>query len=124
LAERVDDISGRRYAAWFRDLDSWTEYWDIYHPETRGRFYFGDGRDEAGLLSTYLPRERVPALFRLWRRMALVTQSEDADHREFAQCARQPEVASSVMEVDRLVSRLFREHFGEPVRKAQCAHYL
>ena len=36
----------RRYMAWFHELDAWTEYWDIYHPETHGRFYFGDGARE------------------------------------------------------------------------------
>ena len=49
-----------RYAAWFHDLDAWTEYWDIYHPESKGRYYFGNGRDEQGLLPAYMPRHSWP----------------------------------------------------------------
>ena len=52
--------AGQRYAAYFRELDAWTEYWDIYHPETHGRYYFGDG-EHPGLLSAFLP---TPANYR------------------------------------------------------------
>jgi hypothetical protein len=65
----------QRYVGWFHDLDAWTEYWDIYHPETLGRFYFGDGDGEQGLLTRFLPRERRPPAFVAWTRMALATGS-------------------------------------------------
>lgn len=60
----------RRHAAWFHELDAWTEYWDVYHPETKGRFYFGDGAGERGLLTRFLPREQCPPAFLAWTRMA------------------------------------------------------
>src|SRR5580698_3567986 len=56
----VASESPARYAAWFHELDAWTEYWDLYHPETRGRYYFGDGEVEAGLLTPLLPRTSYP----------------------------------------------------------------
>jgi hypothetical protein len=45
----------KRYCAWFHELDAWTEYWEIYHPESRGRFYFGDGSGEPGFLTQFVP---------------------------------------------------------------------
>jgi hypothetical protein len=109
-----------RYAAWFHDLDAWTEYWDIYHPETRGRFYFGDGGDEPGLLTKLLPRERRPPVFVAWTQMAL--GSIDAE--KFAEQVRVPDVASAVMEVDALVANLFRKHFGQTSDPGVISDYL
>src|ERR1700748_1062448 len=63
--------NGQKYARWLHELDAWTEYWDIYHPETRGRYYFGDGRGEEGLLTCFLPREQRPASFLAWKQLAL-----------------------------------------------------
>ena len=62
-----------RYCAWFHDLDAWTEYWDVYQPQSRGRFYFGDGPDAPGLLPPGSSRGTGgrPALVRAWVRMAL-----------------------------------------------------
>jgi hypothetical protein len=51
-----------RHVGFFHELDAWTEYWDIYHPETRGRFYFGDG-SEPGLLTRLLPARWPTARF-------------------------------------------------------------
>ena len=109
-----------RYAAWFHELDAWTEYWDIYHPETRGRFYFGNGSEEEGLLTKFLPRERRPPAFIAWTRMALSIGSSEA----FAEQVRRPEVASAVMEVDALLARLFATYFGDAAEPSVQADYL
>ena len=60
-----------RYAAWFHELDAWTENWDIFHPETEGRYFFGNGRDQEGLLSAFMPRHSWPAPFTAWMAVAL-----------------------------------------------------
>lgn len=109
-----------RYVRWFHELDAWTEYWDIYHPETRGRYYFGDGQTEGGLLSRFLPRTQYPAAFVAWTRMALLSGSPDAFVAEV--CL--PDVATAVMEVDALVARLFAEHFGDASEPDVQADYL
>jgi hypothetical protein len=98
-----------RYVAWFHELDAWTEYWDIYHPETRGRFYFGDERGEPGLLTQLLPRERRPPAFVAWTRMALGSTPASS----FGDAIRAPAVAAAVAEVDDLLARLFAKHFGD-----------
>src|ERR1700730_5144322 len=92
--------ASNRYAAWFHELDAWTEYWDIYHPETAGRYYFGDGRGELGLLRQFLPREHKPPVFNAWVRMALGV----GNLQEFSNLARVPDVATAVIEVDQLVA--------------------
>ncbi|MEI9932220.1 MAG: hypothetical protein WDM89_17170 [Rhizomicrobium sp.] len=116
----ADDADGARYAAWFHELDAWTEYWDIYHPETAGRFYFGDGKTEKGLLGRFLPREGRPPVFTAWTRMALQTGPRSA----FVEAARAPEVAAAVSEVDELLTRLFAKHFGDAHDRAVQADYL
>jgi hypothetical protein len=109
-----------RYAAWFHELDAWTEYWDIYRPETRGRFYFGDGLEERGLLTLFLPRERRPPAFAAWTSMAL----SSGDAATFEREVRVPEVASAVSEVDALVARLFKDYFGDASDARVRADYL
>jgi hypothetical protein len=110
----------RRYSAWFHELDAWTEYWDVYHPETDGRFYFGDGATESGLLAKFLPRAHRPPAFVAWTRMALANESGDL----FAAEVRISDVASAVMEVDALVARLFTKHFGDAGDPHVQADYL
>jgi hypothetical protein len=110
----------QRYVGWFHELDAWTEYWDIYHPETRGRFYFGDGNGEQGLLTRFLPRERRPPAFVAWTRMALRTGSADS----FAEEIRLPAVASAVMEVDGFVATLFAKYFGDATDPSAQRAYL
>jgi len=100
---------GHRYAAWFHELDAWTEYWDVYHPETRGRFYFGDGAAESGLLTRFLPRTQYPPAWMAWTRLALGTQPYAA----FLDEVRKRDVSQAILEVDALVGRLFGKHFGE-----------
>ncbi len=109
-----------RYAAWLHELDAWTEYWDVYHPETEGHFYFGNGSSEEGLLTTILPRERRPPVFSAWTRMALAEGSAEVFQAE----VRAPKVSSAVMEVDALVSRIFRKYFGEATDQRVHADYL
>jgi hypothetical protein len=110
----------QRYGEWLRELDSWTEYWDIYHPETRGRFYFGDGHAEPGLLTRFLPREQKPPVFLAWRQAALRVGSVEA----FVSHVTEPEVSGAIMEVDRLVNRLFHKYFGDPTLPETREDYL
>src|ERR1700675_2714555 len=98
-----DPQADLRYVAWFHELDGWTEYWDIYHPETRGRFYFGDGETEEGLLTRFMPREQYPPVCTAWMRMALLQGTPE----KFRAEAVVPDIASAVMEVDNLVAGLF-----------------
>jgi hypothetical protein len=112
----------QRYVAWFHELDAWTEYWDIYHPESRGHFYFGDGDGEPGLLTQFLPRERRPPPFVAWTRMALSRDAAATD--EFVRAVQLPGVASAVMEVDGLLTLLFAKHFGDASDKRVAADYL
>jgi hypothetical protein len=112
-----DDL---RYVAWFHELDAWTEYWDVYHPETKGRFYFGDGQDEPGLLGRFLPRTTYPPPWTAWTRVALNSAAPE----DFRAEVRKPEVASAVMEVDELVGGLFARHFGDAADPAVQADYL
>ena len=127
LAERAADafvpepVPGeQRYAAWFHELDAWTEYWDIYHPETCGRYYFGDDRGEPGLLSRFLPRLHYPPPFVAWTRMALGTASRDGFLTEVGAS----DVAAAVLEVDALVARIFSDHFGAADDPDVQASYL
>ncbi|MBS0418590.1 MAG: hypothetical protein JSR66_12820 [Proteobacteria bacterium] len=112
--------ASNRYAAWFHELDAWTQYWDIYHPETNGRYHFGNGTTEQGLLRKFLRREQRPAAFNAWVRMALALDG----HAKFVEEARVPEVAAAVLEVDRLVSRLFKQHFGDASDPGVQADYI
>ena len=92
-------------AEFFWELDSWTEYWDIYRPETHGRYYFGDG-EHPGYLSAFLPtpkRLRNP-VFDSWKTMALCSDG-DADAallERFESEARRPHVVEAVLAVDEL----------------------
>lgn len=110
----------QRYCAWFHELDAWTEYWDIYHPETRGRFYFGDGKSEAGLLRKLLPRDGCPPVFAAWKRRALYGDTGGA----FASAVRDPDVAFAAMEIDGLLAKLFAKYFGDASDASVHADYL
>jgi hypothetical protein len=125
-AETGGTEADRRYVGWFHELDAWTEYWDIYHPETRGRFYFGDGAQERGLLSQLLPRGgRCPPPFQAWKRLALYPDTPGIDRRlVFIQTLRDQAVASAVAEIDDLVAALFSRHFGDPGVPAIRGDYL
>lgn len=104
-----DAIKDQRYVGWFHELDAWTEYWDIYHPETCGHYYFGDGHNDEGLLTRFLPRTNYPPAFVAWTRMALRSGTPE----RFFEEVRAPRVAAAVMEMDALVGRLFSRHFGD-----------
>jgi len=118
--EQPYSMDERRYAAFFHELDAWTEYWDVYHPETHGRFYFGDGSNEPGLLTRLLPRDGPPGVFKAWTRAALGV----APPSDFSEAARAPEVASAVAEIDALLGRIFSAHFGDAADPAVRADYL
>src|SRR5262245_9747027 len=110
-----DDDAGARYAAYFFELDAWSEYWDLYHPETRGRYHFGDG-SRPGCLSAFLPDpERGPSpVFDAWKAYAYASREADdgEPRRLFEEQARQQRVAEAVLDVDGLVCSIFAERFG------------
>ena len=116
LSDDCPKLSGRAYAQYFWELDSWTEYWDLYHPETHGCYYFGD-TDHTGYLRTFLPspqRRRNP-VFDSWKILAIYSGGEanpELNERFEAQ-ARQPQVVEAVLAVDELVRRVVRTHFGK-----------
>jgi hypothetical protein len=117
--------AARRYAAWFHELDAWTEYWDVYHPETHGRYYFGDGTGERGLLTRFLPHEGRPPPFTAWAARALYPSGPDVDRQAvFEGAVREPLVAGAVLEVDALVAAIFARHFGNVGDAATRDDYL
>jgi hypothetical protein len=109
-----------RYAAFFHELDAWTEYWDVYHPETKGRYYFGDGATESGLLTKLLPNKTRPPVYVAWCRMALGCGSREDFLRELAA----PDVRSALVEIDEFVVRLVEKHFGNLSDEAVQDDYL
>ncbi|HET9095166.1 MAG TPA: hypothetical protein VFN37_00775 [Candidatus Baltobacteraceae bacterium] len=116
----IEADADARYVAWFQELDAWTEYWDVYHPESKGRYYFGDGISEPGLLTRLLPNQIRPAVFTAWSRMALGSGTTGAFVRELTIS----EVASAALEIDGFVARLFAEHFGDAGDRAVQRDYL
>lgn len=115
----TESPADQRYAAWFHELDAWTEYWDVYHPETRGRYYFGSA-GEPGLLTLLLPKTSYPPVFTAWIQRALHTGSDD----RFRAAVDAPEVTAAVREVDDLVAGIFDRHFGDPRDPATRSDYL
>ena len=109
-----------RYCAWFHDLDAWTEYWDIFHPESRGRFYFGDGAGEPGLLSAFMPGHDRPRPFLTWLDLA----AGRGRHTAFDAAVRDPYVADAVLGVDDLLAELFERHFGDAADPGVREDYL
>jgi len=107
------------YTAFFFELDAWSEYWDVYHPETKGLYHFGDG-SQAGDLSAFLPGpgEMRSPVFDAWKAYALASRDEEnapeAKRRFEQEVERRPEMAEAAPAVDELVSRLVREHFARP----------
>ncbi|MEO8372939.1 MAG: hypothetical protein ABI806_27385 [Candidatus Solibacter sp.] len=119
--------AANRYSAYFRELDAWTEYWDVYHPETHGRYYFGDD-EHPGLLTAFLPSPanyRNP-VFDSWKMLALQSDSEPDPVllERFTTEARRPHVAEAVLAVDELVLRLVRQHFADPAGEVDAVAYL
>lgn len=120
LVPAAASAAAAHHAAWFHELDAWTAYWDVYHPETHGRYYFGDGRAERGLLTRLLPRTSDPPLFVAWTRLARGAGS----HADFLAHVRAPDVADAVREMDALVAVIFARHFGAANDPAVQADYL
>jgi hypothetical protein len=117
VADAGPKRAGTEYTAYFFELDAWSEYWDIYKPETRGLYHFGDG-STPGYLSAFLPgpgRPRAP-VFDAWKAYALssrIPERDPAARLHFEELARQPEVTEAVLAVDLLVTGLLVEHFGD-----------
>ncbi len=104
-------LPGKQYAAYCRELDAWTEYWDIYHPETHGRYYFGSAGHPGYLnqfLSNPMTGHRSP-VFESWKAMVLWS----GDEARFHEAMQPPEVVEAVLAVDDLVRRIARDHFGD-----------
>lgn len=116
--EQIDP--DQRYISYFHELDAWTEYWDIYHPETKGHYYFGADDEGTGLLNWFLPRDQRPPAFKAWSDMALLIDSPNSFLREI----QAPNVCLAIMEVDELISRIFSKHFGNPSEPSVQADYL
>jgi hypothetical protein len=115
----------RRYIGWFHELDAWTEYWDVYHPETHGRFYFGDGAAEQGLLTRFLPRDGRPSPFTSWTLRALYPGTPEIDRdAAFVAEVRKPSVAEAILAIDDLVAGMFVHHFGDAEDPAVSDDYL
>ena len=80
----LDDLCplrpGQHYAAYFFELDAWSEYWDVYHPETCGLYHFGDGELE-GYLSAFLPGPNNPRapVFDAWKAYALASRDPQSE---------------------------------------------
>lgn len=128
IADGCPRRAGRAYADFLFELDAWSEYWDLYHPETKGRFHFGDGT-EPGYLGAFLPTPGGPRspTFDAWKRMALTPPHEawaPALRGTFEERAREPSVAAAAMAVDELVRGLVREHFAGPGGELDGEAYL
>jgi hypothetical protein len=127
LRDDCPKLPGSRYARFFWELDAWTEYWDISHPETHGRYYFGEG-DSPGYLAAFLPspkRLRDP-VFDAWKSLAIY--SADGPGRtllaRFQAEARRPDVVEAVLAVDELVLELVKQHFATPGGGVDTLAYL
>jgi hypothetical protein len=122
MVNPVEDLrnADRRYKDYFHELDAWTEYWDIYHPETKGYYYFGNNKEVGGLLTWFLPRERFPPAFQKWTNVALLKEEPDI----FLKAIRVPQVCSAIAEVDELVGQIFNRHFGDPTHVDVQKDYL
>jgi hypothetical protein len=115
LADGCPKRRGADYARFFFELDAWSEYWDLYHPETKGLYHFGDGASP-GYLSAFLPDpdgSRAP-IFDAWKAYALASRDEGGAAGPRAAFEREARgAAEAVLAVDALVRGLVGEHFGE-----------
>ena len=117
LSDDCPTLRAEKYAKYAWELDAWTEYWDIYHPETKGCYYFGS-TEHAGFLNQFLPSPsggRSP-VFDAWKSLALCSADEPhvpALQERFQSLLRQTEVSEAVSAVDELVRRLLRSHFAD-----------
>jgi hypothetical protein len=117
IADGCPKRRGASYVRFFEELDAWSEYWDIYHPETRGRYYFGDGAAEPGWLRAFLPSPGgpPPPAFTSWKRHAVFQRDPSGAEllQRFVEEARRPAVAEAVLAVDDLVRGLVLAHFAD-----------
>jgi hypothetical protein len=118
LADGAPKRSGRTYAAFFFELDAWTEYWDLYHPETAGCYHFGDGVTD-GHLGALMPtpgRGRRAPVFDAWKAYALASRDPQrvrAAERAFEHLVTsRPEAIDAALALDALVRGIVREQLA------------
>jgi len=98
---------GDNYAAFFRDLDSYTEYHDVYGRPTEENYMQYVGR--------YFGRDRNLAL-NLWKEYAELSL-EDAEYKdelweEILKEINSPIIKNSILKVEELMVKLLEEHFN------------
>jgi hypothetical protein len=102
-----------RYSRFFSDLDSYTEYWDLYRPELRGKYMRYVGVVFNGVLREwfeYAVKEKTAAAQQLW---ATLTQHVAA-----------APTAEALRELDDLQRRLLEQHFPAADGRIDSESYL
>jgi hypothetical protein len=107
-----DDLE--RYAAFFTDLDSYTEYWDLYRPELKGKYMGYVGLLFSGVLPEWFDyalnekTTQAPALLTKLKKDLAVSEVTDA-----------------LLQLDELQLTLIEKHFPGPDGKGiDFASYL
>jgi hypothetical protein len=92
-----------KYAAFFRDLDSYTEYWDLYRPETNGRYM------DAAIATFGAPLQS-------WTAYALKENSAQAPAllAKLKAALAVAENAQALRTIDELLLMLLQRHFPGP----------
>lgn len=101
--------------AFFRELAEWTDGWATHHPETRGRFAWGDGVGEVGALTVLLrPAADGRSPHQRWTDWAMAHREPwgEATHAQLVRRLVAPEVRAAVLSLDLLLCHLYRRHFG------------
>jgi hypothetical protein len=101
ITEGAPKRRGNGYAAFFVDLDSYTEYWREYRPETNGRFM-------APIRQVIFPR-----LLPLWRNYVLAgPQDKPRFQQDLITVLNEPAVSQAVTLIDGLLLELVGQHFS------------
>lgn len=105
---------GEEYAAYFRDIDSYTEYWDKYRPETNG-----------SVMATVRKFFPGPLLDPAWMDYARAsgTAGEALALQVLTAVLNQAEIRDAVLAIDDLVVGLVEQHFPS-ASGAATARYL
>lgn len=99
-AEGAPKHRGSAYADFFRDLDSYTEYWKLYRPETQGKYMTP--------VSTIV----FPKILAPWREFAQASPSELQAKKDALLAALEPvAVRDAVLLLDQLLMDLVKQHF-------------
>jgi hypothetical protein len=102
LAARRDAAAdGERYAAFFRDLDSYTQYWEYYRPELNGHFM--------NLAINVL----FPGPIDAWESFARDenTAQGPASLQRLKNAITDPDAADALRQIDTLLRQLLETHF-------------